>query len=230
MATLLFRLDGPLQSWGTDSKFENRRTEMIPTKSGIIGLLAAACGRKRDADISDLRKLHIGIRTDKPGVVIVDFHNAGTGTKKPYLTRRYYLSDAAFTVGIESNDLNKLLELKECLEHPEYPLFLGRRSCPPGLPLSPTIDGKKLEEALLEWVWEDNDRKTPEIYSIYLEGKSGSMLRRMVDEPVSFDFHHRQYELRTITEKQVKNPNYTNQRQADLMGSCETTHDAFEEV
>ena len=56
------------------------------------------------------------------------------------------------------------------------------------------------------------------------------MLRRMVDEPVSFDFHHRQYELRTITEKQVKNLNYTNQRQADLMGSCETTHDAFEEV
>ena len=39
MSTLLLRLAGPLQSWGTDSKFEVRRTENEPSKSGVIGLV-----------------------------------------------------------------------------------------------------------------------------------------------------------------------------------------------
>ena len=41
MATLLLRLAAPLQAWGADSKFETRKTAREPTKSGVIGLLAA---------------------------------------------------------------------------------------------------------------------------------------------------------------------------------------------
>ena len=48
MATLLLRLAAPLQSWGMDSKFETRKTNREPTKSGIVGLLAAALGIRRD--------------------------------------------------------------------------------------------------------------------------------------------------------------------------------------
>ena len=48
MATLLLRLAAPLQSWGMDSKFETRKTNREPTKSGIIGLLSAALGLRRD--------------------------------------------------------------------------------------------------------------------------------------------------------------------------------------
>ena len=48
MATLLLRLAAPLQSWGADSKFETRKTNREPTKSGVIGLLAAALGLRRD--------------------------------------------------------------------------------------------------------------------------------------------------------------------------------------
>ena len=44
MATLLLRLAAPLQSWGADSKFEVRKTNREPTKSGVLGLLAAALG------------------------------------------------------------------------------------------------------------------------------------------------------------------------------------------
>ncbi len=44
MATLLLRLAAPLQAWGADSKFETRKTNREPTKSGVIGLLAAALG------------------------------------------------------------------------------------------------------------------------------------------------------------------------------------------
>ena len=48
MATLLLRLAAPLQSWGSDSKFETRKTDREPTKSGVVGLLAAALGLRRD--------------------------------------------------------------------------------------------------------------------------------------------------------------------------------------
>ena len=48
MATLLLRLAAPLQAWGADSKFEPRKTAREPTKSGVIGLLAAALGLRRD--------------------------------------------------------------------------------------------------------------------------------------------------------------------------------------
>ena len=44
MATLLLRLAAPLQAWGSDSKFETRKTDREPTKSGVVGLLAAALG------------------------------------------------------------------------------------------------------------------------------------------------------------------------------------------
>lgn len=44
MSTLLLRLAGPLQAWGTESKFETRRTEREPTRSGVVGLLMAALG------------------------------------------------------------------------------------------------------------------------------------------------------------------------------------------
>ena len=47
MATLLLRLAAPLQSWGSDSKFETRKTDREPTKSGVVGLLAAALGLPR---------------------------------------------------------------------------------------------------------------------------------------------------------------------------------------
>ena len=42
MATLLLRLAAPLQSWGSGSKFNIRSTEREPTKSGVIGMIAAA--------------------------------------------------------------------------------------------------------------------------------------------------------------------------------------------
>ena len=76
MSTLLLRLAAPLQAWGTDSKFEVRRTNREPSKSGVIGLLAAALGLRRDADLSKLSALRFGVRVDRNGEVIKDFHMA----------------------------------------------------------------------------------------------------------------------------------------------------------
>ncbi|MEG0513901.1 MAG: type I-E CRISPR-associated protein Cas5/CasD, partial [Clostridia bacterium] len=142
MSTLLLRFTAPLQSWGSDSKFDIRKTEREPTKSGVVGLLAAALGRKRDEAIDDLTALRFGVRVDHEGEQLQDFHmvyfegkqkipNVTEAEKADsYLTNRYYLSDAIFLVGLEGDD-ETLTALAQALAHPVFPLFLGRRSCPP---------------------------------------------------------------------------------------------------
>lgn len=71
MAVLLLRLAGPMQAWGVRSRFTVRSTELAPTKSGVIGMLAAAVGRRRTDPIEDLIKLRFGVRKDQPGPVLV---------------------------------------------------------------------------------------------------------------------------------------------------------------
>jgi len=170
MSTLLLRLAAPLQAWGTAAKFERRRTQREPSKSGVIGMLAAALGLRRDADLSELTALRFGVRVDREGKVIRDFHTAQAvktekkakkeKTEEPekigYVTSRYYLSDAVFLVGLESEDHALLEKIETALRAPYFPLFLGRRSCPPTLPLVLGLREKDLETALRE---EDNQNQ-----------------------------------------------------------------------
>lgn len=155
MATLLLRLAAPLQSWGADSKFETRKTNREPTKSGVVGLLAAALGLRRDdaAGLARLNGLHFAVRADREGSLLVDFHTANREEdrkkgKAPYVTYRHYLQDAVFLVGLESEDTALLQELETALKYPVYPLYLGRRSCPPTLPLCLGIRAGKLLDTL----------------------------------------------------------------------------------
>jgi CRISPR system Cascade subunit CasD len=86
---LAFYLDGPLQAWGASSKFQHRETESFPTKSGIIGLLAAAMGIDKHAPdeaerLRPLAKLSLSVfRLAKPSGAPVgrlsDFHTIGGG-------------------------------------------------------------------------------------------------------------------------------------------------------
>lgn len=131
MATLLLRLAAPLQAWGADSKFETRKTAREPTKSGVIGLLAAALGLRRDETepLTRLAQLRFGVRVEREGQLLVDFHMARNEEKdRSYVTYRHYLEDAVFLVGLESEDPALLQELAEALTHPVFPLYLGRRA------------------------------------------------------------------------------------------------------
>src|SRR5690606_40565014 len=74
--TLRMRFAGPMQSWGTRSRFDHRDTEVAPSKSGVIGLVAAALGRHRDEPIGDLASLRLGVRLDREGVLMRDYHTA----------------------------------------------------------------------------------------------------------------------------------------------------------
>lgn len=148
MKSLVLRLEGPLQAWATQSKLAIRDTDREPSKSGVIGLLAAALGVERndDAGIARLCSLSMAVRVDRPGSLLRDYHTAGGGTfrgSKKYVadgvdncipTSRYYLQDACFTV-VFSGDDALVEELAVAVRSPHWPLFLGRRACPPSTPL-----------------------------------------------------------------------------------------------
>lgn len=143
MPTLLLRLAGPMQSWGSTSRFDERDTQLEPSKSGVIGLLCAALGRDRAEPVADLAALRMGVRVDREGVLLRDFHTA-TGvfiaSGKPDFARtvvspRYYLSDAAFLVGLEGNDSGLLAQLNAALRKPRWPLALGRKAFAPSRPV-----------------------------------------------------------------------------------------------
>jgi CRISPR system Cascade subunit CasD len=170
-ALLLMRLAGPLQSWGINSEFNSRRTAAEPTKSGIVGLLAAALGRNRDQPIHDLTALRLGVRTDQAGTRLRDYHTASDHRGQPLLsaqvdskgrqkrtappkptqvTQRYYLQDALFIAACEG-PRTLLDELDHALKAPAYPLALGRRSCPPAGPVSLGVrDASGGDDALLD--------------------------------------------------------------------------------
>lgn len=100
MKNMLLTLKGPMQSWGTSSRFTKRRTSSEPSKSGIIGLLAAAQGRRRVDPVEDLVDLKMAARIDQPGTRERDFHTTHSfdGETAYPLSDRYYLADAVFVV------------------------------------------------------------------------------------------------------------------------------------
>ncbi len=191
--TLLLRLAAPLQSWGIESKFDTRRTGREPSKSGVIGLIAAAMGIRRNEDekLAVLADMRFGVRVDREGILLRDYQTAKS-EKSAYVTHRYYLSDAAFVVGLESEDEVLLQNIETALKQPAFPLFLGRRSCPPVGRLCLGIKQLPLEEALKE----DGEKAVRYVLETKPE-EQGVLLR---DQPISFNPQHRKYAFRQVRE------------------------------
>lgn len=161
MPTLLLRLAGPMQSWGTTSRFDERDSQLEPSKSGVLGLVCAALGRDRTAPVDDLARLKMGVRVDREGLLMRDYQTA-TGVvsaagkvdmDRTVISPRYYLADAAFLVGLEGSDRSLLERIHAALRAPVWPLALGRKSFPPGEPvwLEDALRDEGLRDALLAW-------------------------------------------------------------------------------
>ena len=168
----------------------------------MIGLLAAALGPRRDEPLDALAALRMGVRVDREGVLLRDFHMAH-GAKSSYMTQRYYLCDALFLVGVFSVDEALMRRLEEAVRHPAFPLFLGRRSCPPegrvclGLRAATLEDALKSEPSL-------SARGTSEQVRIVLEDPTGTA--RLRDVPISFSPFNRQYGYRAAREIWLNRP------------------------
>lgn len=213
MNTLLIRLSAPMQSWGTQSRFTVRDTGLEPSKSGTLGLLCAALGidREDDAGLEPLASLLMGVRVDREGLLRVDFHTAqdimkadGDKPKKPKdpkyssLSNRYYLANAVFLVGLESEELALLERIQAALQRPVWALFLGRKSFVPSEPV-PLEDGLRKNETL-----EQALKSYPALCQLekdklrfVLEDSSGSVVRS--DQPVSFSRAGRKFAPRRVS-------------------------------
>ncbi|MGW2281887.1 type I-E CRISPR-associated protein Cas5/CasD [Streptomyces sp. NPDC001770] len=214
-SVLTLCLAGPLQAWGTSSRFTRRSTERAPTKSGVIGLLAAAQGRERDADLSDLAALRFAVRLDQPGTRLRDFQTArhlDTGASMP-VSERFYLSDAVFVAAVEGAS-GLVDELLAAVRAPVFAPFLGRRSCPPSRPIDLRVHRENLATALRAEPWQASARwqqRYPRGSRVELEvigdlaadGNPGEIQR---DQPLSFDPRHRRYGLREIRTTVVSLP------------------------
>jgi len=224
--TVFLRLEGPLQAWGGQgSKFLIRRTAEAPTKSGIIGMLCAAMGisRRNAAEncwLARLADLRMGVRIDRPGIRWWDYHTVGArmlmrkaeGDVKhgAMLTRREYLCDASFLVALQGDPM-LIEEIREALARPQWTLYLGRKCCPPSMPIMekrPNGCFPDLLSALKAVPWRKRfkDDAEPEVIDCLLDWRPtqeepAAPVDALVwhDVPVSFDppAHKPRFVIRT---------------------------------
>lgn len=219
MKTLLLKFSGPLQSWGTKSNFNTRNTDPYPSKSAVIGLIAASLGYRRDqeTELIKLNELDFAVRVYQPGNICCDYHivrvcDDNDKPKTTYVTNRYYIEDGVFVVAISHRDESYIDMIDKGLKHPYFQPFMGRRSLP--LPID-FILGKTDEGAIeslekLDWKaskWykvRNNDQKVS--LEVYADSKliSSKSLNLKKDRPISFSFTERKfgfrYEAITIVE------------------------------
>ena len=162
MRFLLFTLYAPMGSLGEIAVGERRMGWARPGRSAVLGLAAAALGFER-ADEDAHRNLEAGlfyaVRTDAPGRPFIDYHTAQTpkarrgmtfSTRREelraddlhtVLSSREWRTDACFTIALwpRGDNAIDIDAVADALRHPQFSLYLGRKSAPLGLPLNPGI-------------------------------------------------------------------------------------------
>ncbi len=155
-ACLALLLDAPLQSWGHSSRFERRTTALHPTRSGVLGIVAAALGIDKHgpdeaAKLARLAALRVSTftlprhdrrRRELPIIRLEDYHTV-TGIRRAsgkvdddatVQTYRHYLLDARFGVLLDG-PAELVREIATALADPRWGVWFGRKSCLPASPL-----------------------------------------------------------------------------------------------
>jgi CRISPR system Cascade subunit CasD len=209
-----------------------------PTKSGVLGLICCAMHVSREearGELRELNKLRMGVRVDRPGTLWQDYHTVGakigilradregkngdgikytpiTHEPETLITRRYYLCDASFLVALQG-DWRLIAEVRNALSEPRWPVYLGRKSCPPSVPLLRGKDNEDLDafddlrEALASRPWRPRleGDKTPDSLDCFIEWRPKGTDRDAppdaevwYDVPQSFDppVHYPRFVLR----------------------------------
>lgn len=155
MEYLLLWLEGPLQSWGANSRFDLRQSLKFPTKSGIYGILLAASGDSGAqtellSRMADCPLSVVAFKSDS--TMLTDYHVVGNGYddkdqwQKLHIpktkdgknavgggskqTYREYLQNRCFAAVLGlPHDLAE--KFAAALRNPVFDLYLGRKCCPP---------------------------------------------------------------------------------------------------
>lgn len=173
---LVFQLYAPMAAWGEEAVGEVRHSASIPTRSAILGLLAAALGLRRDNEevlCQFNHHYHLAVRPlSSQERWLRDYHTVSVPRenkkRRDYtrrdelclapedvgtiITQREYRCDGYWHIAISATpDAPYTLEaLNHALLAPHFPLYLGRKSCPLALPLSPRILDGVLQDVFLQ--------------------------------------------------------------------------------
>ena len=174
------------------------------------------------------------MRTEQQGRLERDFQTAARqGERTPVsVSTRHYLTDAVFLAAVEA-DRSLLEGLQEALRHPQFPLYFGRRSCPPAGQLDHGLRENTAVEALTGEPWHASpwfQKSWPRphaLLDLVADCPPGEPDAEMVrDQPVSFDPRHRQWEWRSVRRHQpveVENLHYVETsrsvRDLDFLGA-----------
>src|SRR6056297_3475917 len=77
MKYLVFRLYGPLSAWGGIAVGESRHSAVYPSKSALLGLLAAALGIRRDEEARQAALAagyQFAVKVLRTGSLLRDYH------------------------------------------------------------------------------------------------------------------------------------------------------------
>jgi CRISPR system Cascade subunit CasD len=200
---LILKLHGLMQAWGEHTFEGLRPSANFPTRSGVLGLLGACLGVKRN----DSKKQHqladsvgMAVRVDKRCIIrkdgtartlqmvkMTDYHTvkdaredyAGLKKHDTIQTWREYLYDAEFTVALwnQPDSTLSLHELETAVKRPCFTPYLGRRSCPISRPLFEAHFSSPDVLAALKEI-------SPQGGTIYSESRIGDRMKRVRDVPL----------------------------------------------
>lgn len=208
MKHLALFLRAPLQSWGVSGKFGERPTMSFPSKSGVLGLLAAATGidRSDDAWLERAAKMRFSVRAYRTGPRLSDYHTVGGGYDKDHprerrcipakaedgkpgntaLTRREYLQESVFGVVLSGDDDSFLERIANGVQDPVWGVWLGRKSCVPTEPVfAGLVDSEEAAWNILKKRAERLGRPDVQFASV-VECEPGRADDLIPDVPLSF--------------------------------------------
>jgi CRISPR system Cascade subunit CasD len=199
MNGFILHLQGPMMSFGDTGFGQLRDAGPGPSRSAVLGVIAAALGIERGGE--RLLELHRDIRvhtaTVMSGTLAVDYHTIAVAgyaphnpaylrrqtvpSTNPVLTSRTYHMDAHFVALLTGANIELLAECRAALRRPVYTGYLGRRSCPPAIPLIATdAAGEDLRTALGEAVLAGHDQRVkarppwrqarPDMFDAFIDG------------------------------------------------------------
>lgn len=174
---LTFAMVAPMASFGAIAVGERRDGWDRPARSAVLGLVAACLGLQRDAEDAHAAlasEYGLAVLCHAPGRLLTDYHTAQAAPAR----RNWRPATRAEELAASPGDLATILSrrdyrtgtwhlgalwprrdgarwtlgaLQAAMDEPVFTPSLGRRSCPPGLPLAPCVtDGPSAAAVLLE--------------------------------------------------------------------------------
>jgi len=172
---LTFALVAPLAAFGAIAVGERRSGWDRPARSAVLGLIGACLGAEREDDAAQTalaRDYGLALLCHAPGRLLADYHTAQVPSAQrgrrfatraaelaapelnTILSRRDYRSSAWHLGALWSRVAAPRWSLEvigAALERPGFVPYLGRKSCPLGLPLAPAlIETADAAEALVQ--------------------------------------------------------------------------------